>query len=328
MEWKPAINLTPAATVYGDGLNPKQLEDIIFNADGSFSRKMIGLTGARDKDITRIVFALSMDGSEIQPYHHGWGQFFLKIDRELCDTLVGMKAGFALSTRNAKALEIVDDNGQIILMAGNGKNGTFELWFTGYYEHQAPKNPNGKYPLKKVEVIGPDGKPVKFPADEWIEVWIDGHMNTFTNGKANPDAVCLVSAEAGGIRGFAKLSDFIIADLPGNGWVTAEWTVFSGGQGDIYQKARGLISFRDYKFGGYNENKPDPEPTDTVEYWKGVAEKATADYITQTETLNQLATQVETLETMNAEANEQIQAMRATIEELVDRIKKVKDILQ
>jgi hypothetical protein len=102
MEWKPNSELTPAATVYGDGLNPKQLEDLIFNPDGSFSRKMIGLTGAKDKDITRIVFALSGDRNNVKPYQSALGQFFLKIDRELCDTLAGMKAGFALSLATRK----------------------------------------------------------------------------------------------------------------------------------------------------------------------------------------------------------------------------------
>jgi hypothetical protein len=157
-------------------------------------------------------------------------------------------------------------------------------------------------------------------------------MNTFTNGKANPDAVCMVSAETGDVKGVAKLSDFIIADLPGNGWVTAEWTVFSGGEGAIYQKARGLISFRDYKFEGYDQKpnppQPDPEPTETLEYWKGVAEKAQADYLAQTETMKQLTAQAESLKTMNAEANAQIQAMRATIDELIDRITKAKEVLQ
>lgn len=328
IQWKFWESLENAATVYGQGMNPKRLDRLEVLQDNLgyyFSRTIpagqIGATG----DITRQIFALSGDGNQLTPYPRAEIYLSVKLSREAVNQVVGMKIGAALSTNDAKALSIQDDNAQIILMAGNGnaKDGTFEMWFTGYYEHVAPKNANGRYPLTKVPVLDKNGNPTKFKADEWVHVRVTGKMNSFTNGVANKDAFCEVNAvqtenEIFARGGTALLNKFIISDTPGIGWVTAEWTCFTGGEGDIYKfKTDAKVFFRGFEFHGTNaDTTPVIEPPVTNE--PPVIDPP----------LNDLELRVSEIEKRVSEFATLVQELRQQAEGLLERFAAVKQAIE
>lgn len=264
--WKFWEALEPDYTIYGQGENPKRLErlKIYSDADGHYFTRTIpaGKIGA-DGDITRIWFPLSLDPNNRTRYQRAQGGVKLNITSKMVGEMVGIKSGFVLATNEAEALNVVDDSGQIILMAGEPKNGKFTLWFTGYYEHIAPKNEKGRYPLTKVDMLTPDGTPAYFSPDKWIEVVVNAHMNTFQeDGTPNNDALCeVIGYEDGQEIGRAVLDNFRIADLPGSGWDRCEWVCFSGGEGDQYRFSQSAdIHFRDHWFEADPEEVAEPEP--------------------------------------------------------------------